>query len=68
MLQENITYNFIQESYMNIVIFGSGMVARKLLSYPLRKEHKILYICDNNKNVWGNDLYGNKIPPPYKRF
>ena len=46
---------------MDIVIFGSGMVAKKLLSYPLRKGNRIVGIYDNNKEKWGTVVYGGKM-------
>ena len=49
---------------MKIIIFGTGMVARRLMSYPLRPEHSILGICDNNSEKWGQDFFGYKVQPP----
>ena len=49
---------------MKIVVFGSGMVARKLLAYPVKKEHTILYVCDNDSTKWGSRLAGYEIKAP----
>lgn len=38
---------------MDIVVFGSGKVAKKLLSYPLRQGNRIVGIYDNNREKWG---------------
>ena len=57
---------------MNIVLFGAGSVARRLLANELRKENVILGFLDNNQEKWGrkfsldnvNESKGWMIYPP----
>lgn len=49
---------------MRIVVFGTGMSAKKLLSYPLRLKHEIVAVVDNNQEKWGSDFQGYKVSPP----
>lgn len=47
---------------MDIVVFGTGEVAEKVMPYLISK-HKILYCVDNNKSKWGDLFYGYEIKP-----
>ena len=49
---------------MRIIVFGTGMVAQKLLVYPLRSEHEIVAVVDNNQEKWGKDFQGYTINAP----
>ena len=49
---------------MNIILFGTGMAARRLLGYPLRREHAIIAVVDNNEAKWGTDFCGHLIESP----
>lgn len=49
---------------MNIILFGTGMTAHRLMSYPLRKEHAIIAVVDNKEAKWGTDFCGYPIKSP----
>lgn len=51
---------------MNIVVFGSGKVGKKILSYPLKKGSVIICVCDNDSKKWNTEICGYKILPPEK--
>lgn len=49
---------------MKIVIFGTGSVARALLAYPLRANHSVVSVVDNDANKWGTEFFGYPIESP----
>lgn len=49
---------------MKIIVFGTGMVGKKLLSYPLQEDVQISLICDNNKKLWGTSILEYEIHSP----
>lgn len=44
---------------MKIVIYGAGMVGKRILSFSLRRENEIVMWVDGNENLWGEMLEGN---------
>ena len=49
---------------MKIVVFGSGKVGKKILSYTLKKGNTIICVCDNDSNKWNTEICGYKILSP----
>lgn len=49
---------------MNIIIFGSGKIAKKLMSYPLKANNRVIMICDNDREKWGVEFCGYIIENP----
>lgn len=49
---------------MKIILFGTGMAARRLMTYPLRREHSLIAVVDNNADKRGTDFYGHRIESP----
>lgn len=38
---------------MKLILFGTGMAAKKLIQYQLRKENEITAVIDNDSQKWG---------------
>ncbi|WP_294159787.1 methyltransferase domain-containing protein [uncultured Selenomonas sp.] len=49
---------------MKIIVFGTGKIARSLLKCPLRKEHSIVAVVDNDAAKWGSEFFGFPIENP----
>lgn len=54
--------NDVMASGRQIVIFGTGAFAKRILSAYMKKlENKIIFFCDNNQAKYGQTLCGKKI-------
>lgn len=49
---------------MDIVLFGAGRMAEKMLSLPMRDNCRIVKICDNDSKKWGQKLKSIEIVNP----
>lgn len=47
-----------------IIIFGAGKVAEVILSFSLKPNYSISFICDNDKAKWGASIAGYEIKKP----
>ena len=41
---------------MKIVVYGAGMVGKKILTFPLRRDNEIVLWLDSKEELWGNRL------------
>lgn len=58
-------YNFIDiVKDKNIIIFGTGSLAQKLVQLLRLKNIKIQCLTDNNSDKWGKVIYGLKVIEP----
>ncbi|KYG33706.1 glycosyltransferase [Alkalihalobacillus trypoxylicola] len=48
----------------NLVIFGCGLFGRNINKMLLNQNIKISYFCDNNKQIWNENIDGVKVISP----
>lgn len=49
-----------------IIMFGAGMISRTLLKYDIQEGIEVLFICDNNRDLWGDRIGEVLIVSPDK--
>ncbi len=49
---------------MKIIIFGAGKHAKDLLQNPLRDNVEVLFVCDNNPDLWEKQIASFQIKSP----
>ncbi len=47
-----------------IIVFGAGEIGRRLLSYKPKDDVEVLFVCDNDKSLWGKSICGYTVESP----